>query len=108
MTVSAARTPSMRFSFLHKCHRLRLIALMAFMLLGVQLLQHSPLHDHVREVVDCALCHLQTLGDDTEYEQGFNLPMVAATTFVVADSVAAPGLSLSSPYQGRAPPARIA
>jgi len=94
----------MRSSFLQHCYRARLIALMAFMLLGVQLLQHSPLHDHAREIVDCALCHVQALGDDTEHEQSFTLPTVAVTAVLAVKSLAAPISTLPSPYQGRAPP----
>ena len=98
----------MRFFFLHKCHRVRLIALMAFMLFAVQLLQHSPLHDHAHEIVDCAMCHLQTLGDDTEHEQSFSLPVVAVATPVVTESIATLPNSIPSPYQGRAPPPNLA
>jgi hypothetical protein len=104
MSTSEIRNGSMRIPFLQKCYRVRLIALMAFMLLGVQLLQHSPLHDHAREIVDCALCHLQSLGDDTEHEQSFTLAVLAVTAIIAIEDIAAPISSVPSPYQGRAPP----
>ncbi len=104
MTVPETRTTSMRIPFLQNCHRIRLIALMALMLLGGQLLQHSPLHNHSHEVVDCAMCHLQSLGDDTEHEQAINLPAVAATAVLATASIASPLIAFASPYQGRAPP----
>jgi hypothetical protein len=80
------------------------IVLVVFMLLGVQVIQASPLHDHAQQhSVDCALCHLQ-FGDDAAVRQAPALPVVAA---VAAPVVALPGFYLSStvsPYQGRAPP----
>ena len=80
-----------------------LIALMAFTLLGVQLIQSSPLHNHTVHTVDCALCHLQ-LSDDTLVRYQSEVPYKAASAPVVA---AAPVVYLSaspSPFQGRAPP----
>ena len=62
---------------LQRKSRTWLIAAMAVMLLGVQLLQYSPLHNHGREVVDCALCHLQPLGDDSEHEPQLIVPEAA-------------------------------
>jgi hypothetical protein len=83
-----------------------LIALMAFTLAGVQLIQSSPLHDHTQHTVDCALCHLQ-LGDDTLVRHQLMVPFVAvaapaATALPVFYFVSSP-----SPYQGRAPPTRF-
>ena len=80
-----------------------LIALMAFTLVGVQLVQSSPLHNHAQHTVDCALCHLQ-LGDDTLVRHSFAAPSridsgppaLAPATFYVS--------SYPAPYQGRAPP----
>jgi hypothetical protein len=97
----------MRFPFLHQLHRscrIHLIALMAFMLLGVQVLQHSPLHNHAHEIVDCAMCHVQTLGDDTEHEQSLVVSGIAIAILVVTESIAPTLNCLCSPYQGRAPP----
>ncbi len=83
--------------------KILLIALMAFTLVGVQLVQSSPLHDHTQHTVDCALCHLQ-LSDDTLVRHQFMVPFKAASTPV---STTLPQFYLSSspsPYQGRAPP----
>jgi hypothetical protein len=80
-----------------------LIALMALMLVGVQLVQSSPLHDHSQHTVDCALCHLQ-LSDDTLVRHQFMVP-ISITTAPIA--VVLPIFYVSSspsPYQGRAPP----
>jgi hypothetical protein len=80
------------------------IALIAVLLAGVQMLQSSPWHDHQRETVDCALCHLQTLGDDSEI--GHSLPLaqavVATPVVVAADQFFSS--HFAAPYQGRAPP----
>jgi hypothetical protein len=88
--------------FRHMRHVL-LIALMAFTLLGVQLAQSSPLHQHTQHSVDCALCHLQ-LSDDVLVRYQF-APAFAPN--VAPDAVAPTqfySLSFPSPYQGRAPP----
>ncbi|HTR00259.1 MAG TPA: hypothetical protein VMH83_09725 [Candidatus Acidoferrum sp.] len=90
--------------FTKYCKRPWLIALFAFTLAGVQLVQNSPWHDHAREVVDCALCHLQPLGDDTEIDHSLPLPVAGAQPVLVLQSVAAPVPHFPSPYQGRAPP----
>ncbi len=86
------------------CKKPWLIALLAFTLVGVQLMQNSPWHDHAREVVDCALCHLQTLGDDTEIDHNLPLPVADAQAVVVLLVIATPASPSPSPYQGRAPP----
>lgn len=82
---------------------LLLIALMAFTLLGVQLAQSSPLHQHTQHTVDCALCHLQ-LSDDVLPGNEFAPAFVPSA----APAVAAPprfySFASPSPYQGRAPP----
>jgi hypothetical protein len=80
-----------------------LIALMALTLIGVQLAQSSPLHQHTQHTVDCALCHLQ-LSDDVLVHYQF------APAFIpnLAPAAVAPtpcySLAFPSPYQGRAPP----
>jgi hypothetical protein len=80
-----------------------LIALMAFTLVGVQLAQASPLHNHVQHSVDCALCHLQ-LGDDV-------VVRVQVTAAFIPNAAPQPvtpapfySFTSPSPYQGRAPP----
>ncbi|MBT6042362.1 MAG: hypothetical protein HOH14_02580 [Gammaproteobacteria bacterium] len=39
------------------------ICLITLSLLGVQVIQASPLHDHGDHVVDCALCHFDNTED---------------------------------------------
>lgn len=80
-----------------------LIVLMAFTLVGVQLVQVSPLHDHTQEKVDCALCHLQ-FSDDALVQHRLTLPFSAAATQVGATLPRFYAASSPSPYQGRAPP----
>jgi hypothetical protein len=83
--------------------RLLLISLMAFSLIGIQVLQVSPLHQHAEHSVDCALCHLQ-LSDDAEIQHQHVITRIARA--VIKTATASPFYSsLSpSPYQGRAPP----
>jgi hypothetical protein len=82
---------------------LLLIGLMAGLLLGVQLLQASPLHQHTQHAVECTLCHLQA-GDTALLQQAPALPFVAGTapsgTLLVAFAIS----TTTSPYQSRAPP----
>jgi hypothetical protein len=80
-----------------------LIALMAFTLVGVQLMQASPVHDHVQHSVDCALCHLH-FGDDTLVRHTLTVPFRAATAPVAIALSPFYASSSPSPYQGRAPP----
>ena len=94
----------MLIRFSRHCSKAWLTAMMVVMLLGGQLLQHSALHDHARETVDCALCHLQSLGDDSELTHG--LPPVVKQAGFVVDFVdtSTTDSHFPSPYQGRAPP----
>jgi hypothetical protein len=80
-----------------------LIALMAFTLVGVQLIQSSPLHDHTQHTIDCALCHLQ-LSDDTLVRHQFVVPYAVASAPVATALAIFHPASSPSPYQGRAPP----
>ena len=83
--------------------RFLLIALMAFTLVGVQLVQASPLHDHTQEAIDCALCHLQ-LSDDALVQHQLTLPSSAAAAQVGPALRQFYAVTSPSPYQGRAPP----
>lgn len=94
---------TMQSSFHQRLIRLLLISLMAFSLVGVQVLQASPLHQHAQHSVDCALCHLQ-LSDDAEIH--YQSVVTRLAKIVLKTSL--PGTFYSfispSPYQGRAPP----
>jgi hypothetical protein len=95
----------MLYSLLKHCRNLWLVSLLALAVFGGQVLQASPLHNHAQETVACALCHLQTLGDDSELDHGLPLVILAAATAVPSFVPAIPAVAFSSPYQGRAPPA---
>jgi hypothetical protein len=82
-----------------------LAALLALTVFGAQVLQASPLHDHAQETVDCALCHLQTLGDDTEVARSLPIAVQQQQTPPKAAFAAYVSLLSPAPYQGRAPPA---
>ncbi len=97
----------MQDSLLHfgqLARRYGLIALMLFVLAGVQVIQASPLHDHTQHSVDCGLCHVPVADSCTaprgivpEFEGGHALLPCRAASFH--------GSHNPSPYQGRAPPA---
>jgi hypothetical protein len=95
----------MLYSLLKHCRNLWLVSLLALSVFGGQVLQASPLHNHAQETVDCALCHLQTLGDDSEVDHGLPLVIRAAATVATSFIPAVPAAAFTSPYQGRAPPA---
>jgi hypothetical protein len=86
--------------------RYGLIALMLFVLAGVQVIQASPLHDHTQHSVDCGLCHVPVAdappthhGIVPEFETlSAALPALASAFFSSRNP---------SPYQGRAPPALL-
>ncbi|MDR2212953.1 MAG: hypothetical protein LBE21_04935 [Pseudomonadales bacterium] len=82
---------------------LLLLLLLSFTLIGVQLVQDSPLHVHAQHTVDCALCHFQ-LSDDTEYTPQFQLCAAPDCPRLIAASVAAIIDFTPLPYQSRAPP----
>jgi hypothetical protein len=105
ITTIALQMPTMLSHLLKHCRNLWLVSLLALTVFGGQVLQASPLHDHTQETVDCALCHLQTLGDDSEQDRGLSLPVLATTTVAAAFVPALPAAAFPSPYQGRAPPA---
>lgn len=83
--------------------RYGLIALMLFVLAGMQVIQASPLHDHAQHSVDCGLCHVP-VADAPATPHGIvpefdTRPAALPTLAAVFLSSHNP-----SPYQGRAPP----
>lgn len=80
-----------------------LIAFMAFMLIGVQLVQSSPLHDHSKHSVDCALCHLQ-LGDDSVVQSTHSVAFIAHSIPYAQYLREFYSFTSPSPYLGRGPP----
>jgi len=101
--VIAQNTP-MLFTLLKHCRNLWLVSLLALTVFGGQVLQASPLHNHTQETVDCALCHLQTLGDDTVIDHSLPLTVTGSISIAAAFVPATPAAPFTSPYQGRAPP----
>ena len=83
--------------------RLLLIAVMAFTLAGVQLVKHSPLHDHAQHTVECALCHLQ-LSDDAFLRPALSVAFIARSVPYAQYLREFYSFSSPSPYHGRAPP----
>jgi hypothetical protein len=93
----------MNSSLLPNCRRLLLLLLLSFTLLGVQLVQNSPLHHHTQHTVDCALCHFQ-LSDDSEHGPQLHV-FIAPQLPRARPAVVVAALDLApAPYQSRAPP----
>jgi hypothetical protein len=85
--------------------RLWLAGLLTFTLIGAQVVQESPLHNHAQETVDCALCHLQHPGDGTDVARVLaHVERVVQAAHNAASPTVIPFVN-PSPYQGRAPPA---
>ena len=80
-----------------------LVLFLAFTLLGVQLVQNSPLHDHIQHQVDCVLCHFDSY-DQGIVTQTFTNPFEAKLIHfnVIAEQVYF--ASHYPSYQGRSPP----
>jgi hypothetical protein len=80
-----------------------LVWLLALSLLGVQLVQHSGLHDHSQHVVDCALCHFDSFDHQLSGIVESFLPEAGAPEqiFIPAPAYLSPQYSL---YLGRSPP----
>jgi hypothetical protein len=101
---SEANISMMSPRYCQQIRQLLLISLMAFALVGVQLVQASPLHDHTGHTVDCALCHLQFTDVALEqYQPSF--AWFASTVRFHQQTAAFLSSRNPSPYQGRAPPA---
>ena len=90
-----------------QARRFWLVALLPTLLLAVQLVQASPLHEHSAHgphSVDCTLCHLPSLDDPRA--QRVVLPVRIDLSALLPVSIAPCFTSLCAvPYQGRAPPA---
>lgn len=79
------------------------IFLLTLLLLGTQVIQASPLHDHGNHVVNCALCHFDNNDSavpvnsqpQLDFEPG-SRPLANFKAFV--------STSIPASYQGRAPP----
>lgn len=93
----------MQMCQLDQLRKYLLIALAVFMLAGAQLAQASPLHDHTRHSVDCALCHLQ-LGDDALLQPTLGVAFIAHNVPYAQYLREFHSFSNPSPYHGRAPP----
>jgi len=94
-----------RLQLAHLRHFL-LISLMAGVLLGVQLLQASPLHQHTQHSVECTLCHLQS-GDAALLQHALDLSVIGPAGVTGDRSEATPAGTARFHYQSRAPPSRF-
>ncbi|MDR0781810.1 MAG: hypothetical protein LBF16_14155 [Pseudomonadales bacterium] len=83
--------------------RLLLLLLLSVTLLGVQLVQDSPLHQHTQHTVDCALCHFQ-LSDDSEHSPQWHVFVAPQCPQLGLVAVVAAFDPTPTPYQSRAPP----
>ena len=84
-------------------HQFLHIILMVLTLGAVQVVQASPLHDHSRDTVGCALCHMPVIDDPGA--QSLPIPIFTQQCSAInAQSVPATQSGNPSPYQGRAPP----
>ena len=79
--------------------------LLVLTLLGVQVIQHSPLHDHNdHDVVDCGLCHFDSASKVTLEKSP--LPELEQTGFLYQEETQHFALSKYFSFsQARAPPA---
>ncbi len=77
--------------------------LLAITLLGVQVVQHSAIHDHAQNIVDCGLCHIDG------HDEGLTAPLTDLS-FGEQITVYQKTITLLyltpfyHPYQGRSPP----
>ncbi|MDG2090464.1 MAG: hypothetical protein P8J61_05050 [Gammaproteobacteria bacterium] len=79
------------------------VCFLAFLLLGVQALQNSTIHDHVQHQVDCVLCHFDSHDQVTlsQPDTSFAVEQIAHLS-KLSDQVY---ISYHYPsYQGRSPP----
>ena len=81
-----------------------LIALMVFSLGAVQLLQASPLHDHTRDAVSCALCHVPLSDDPAEHDSSLLPVFLISSGTTIRYLALSPSVHNPAPYQSRAPP----
>jgi hypothetical protein len=93
----------MRCNIKQNFARLLLISLMAFTLVGIQVIQASPLHQHAEHSVDCGLCHLQ-LSDDAEIHHQHVITRIQRALLKAISASPFYSFVNPSPYQGRAPP----
>lgn len=83
--------------------RFGLIALMLFMLAGVQVIQASPLHDHAQHSVDCGLCHVP-VAEAPATSRGILPEFEGARPALPLHAASFHSTRHPSPYRGRAPP----
>jgi len=103
-TVSVQKQYSEVYSLLMNSLRTFIrISLITLALVGVQVIQASPLHDHSDHVVDCGLCHFsfsEIAVDDSPASTLTNIPR----HYAVPDAVRVASEPVRLAYQGRAPP----
>ncbi|PCJ42938.1 MAG: hypothetical protein COA71_05445 [SAR86 cluster bacterium] len=76
---------------------------LAIMLLGIQAVQSSALHDHVAHQVDCVLCHFDSHDQDTLAQADITFAeaqQIRASVFAEPDYFS----FLYPSYQSRSPP----
>jgi len=82
------------------------ISLIILVLTGIQVVQASPLHDHLDHVAGCALCHYNGNSHAIPVicQQ---IPVVKSHGILTVSDYSLIPVSQPSPFQGRAPPFSI-
>jgi hypothetical protein len=86
--------------------QLLLVCLLSLTVLSVQLIQHSPLHDHSLDVMDCAVCQLD-FNENGALVQNVNFTFEASTSVYIVFENLFIASSVYHPYQGRSPPVSL-
>lgn len=79
------------------------IPLIVLVLTGIQVVQASPIHDHLDHVAGCALCHYNGNSHAVPVA-GQVAPAVKSGQVYTDDGYSLITASRPSPFQGRAPP----
>jgi hypothetical protein len=80
-----------------------LVWFLAFTLLGIQVVQSSPIHNHIQHQVGCVLCHFDSHDQGLVvqvFEKPFDVNIVLFNVFSEPDYFSFHYLS----YQSRSPP----
>ena len=88
---------------MNRFRQLLTVICLVLTLAGAQLVQASPLHDHLSHVAGCALCHYDNSGCGLPIAS-FQAPTPVPVLVFIAQPVAAITNRIYPAFQGRAPP----
>lgn len=80
-----------------------LVGFLALLLLGVQSVQASTIHDHAQHQVDCVLCHFDSHDQASLAQADFKVFERQGIQFTAFPTHTVYSLHFT-PYQGRSPP----